>query len=385
MASRTPFPRVALTLLAAAFLAGCEAFPKSEASIQKADAAARVDYYEEAAKTYYEGGRYAQAVSMWDKVLESHPDDQWAKFGLAKSLQMEGSVANLRRAETILKGIVGLEWTHPTRGDIRFEVQTTFAEVYSDLSDYYARDLAVLENRIKKASGPDTKLLQEHIDDQKAKRDELLRASMPLWQQVLAHSPDNPYALAGLSKANLIAGDETLGVQYGERYVALSQRSQTGWEEQLKEWRKRMRGEVSEKTRDWYMQKIRGAREKELGMLLLLGSVHMRREEFGDAVRCYNRILDQDPASIAALVERAQAYAGMGLFPEAIVDLEQYLKLTDATKHREARIDAAELLDRYRQIVARQPVPTVAAPSGMPAASAPALPPPVPHAGGPDG
>ena len=57
----------------------------------EADAEARADYYQEAAKTYYDGGKYEAAARMWEKVLAQSPDDQWAKFGLAKSLHMIGT------------------------------------------------------------------------------------------------------------------------------------------------------------------------------------------------------------------------------------------------------------------------------------------------------
>jgi tetratricopeptide (TPR) repeat protein len=126
-----------------------------------------------------------------------------------------------------------------------------------------------------------------------------------------------------------------------------------------------MKGDVTPEQMEVYRSKIRGAREKEMGMLLLAGSVHMRREEFQQAVRRYDQVLELDPARVPALVERAQAYAGLGMYARAVEDLEQYLKLTDARTQREARISAAELLERYKQIAERAPVPTRAtAPQG---------------------
>ena len=48
------------------------------------------------------------------------------------------------------------------------------------------------------------------------------------------------------------------------------------------------------------------AREKEMGMLLLLGSVHMRREEYPQAVKRYDAVLEMDPTHARAREEIAQ-------------------------------------------------------------------------------
>ena len=345
------------------------------------DAVARVDYYENAAKQYYEGGNYQQSVAMWDKFLAERPTDQWAKFGLAKSLQMIGTVPSLRRAEAIIvgsdgqPGLLTLEWIHPTRGDIKFEVKSTLAIVYSQLADFYDRDIREIDAKLAKDPSADTQSLQEWLTRQKRMRDNLLHKSAPLWRDVLEASPDNPYALAGLSKAYLLTNNEQAGIHYADRYIDLSRKSQQQWRDRLREWEQLRRGEVSPEQRAFYLEKIHGARQKEIGMLMLLGSVHMRREEFLRAVDRYDAVLALDPAHVAALVERAQAYAALSRYDQAVKDLEQYLKLTDARKQREARINAAELLDRYRQILARQalnspgPASSTRAPSGQPSGS----------------
>jgi tetratricopeptide (TPR) repeat protein len=347
--------RLAL-LLVAAVLTGCSSGLTTGQQDSAQDELARNQYYQEAAKTYFDGGKYRQAVAMWDKVLATRPDDQWAKFGLGKSLQMLGTLQSLRRAQNVLEGIVNLDWTHPQRGDVRFEVQTALATVYSDLSDFYDRDVRALEKRLKDDASADAPVVEEQLTRQQQVRDDLLNRSVPLWNAVLAGSPDNPYALAGLAKANLVSGDEAAGIAYAERYVALTRQSQEGWKQSLAAWTKKMKGDVKPEVVQRYREKIRGAREKEMGMLLLLGSVHMRREEFQKAVDQYDEILDRDPARVAALVERAQAYAGLGLYQRAVVDLEEYLKLTDARTQREERISAADLLDRYRRITSMRPV-----------------------------
>lgn len=336
----------------------------------------RAEYYQQSAKTYFDGGRYAEAVHMWDKVLVETPDDQWAKFGLAKSLQMMGTPQTLRRAEAILKDIICLDWTHPTRGNVRFEVQSTLANTYSSLADFYDRDLRALESRLARDPNADTRTLYQQASCQRETRDKLLCASMPIWNRVLCESPDNPYALAGLAKANLIAGNEDAGIDYAKRYIRVSRESQKRWRRTLTEWQDKMQGNVTADQRAHYLGKIHGARDKEIGVHLLLASVHMRREEFSEAITQYDEVVKMDPALPAAYLERGQAYAALGLYPQAVTDLEQYLKMTDPERQRKARVNAAELLDRYRRLAGRSPLlgPGVgAAPAAAP--PAPASPP----------
>lgn len=353
-----PLCRRALLVALPALLLGCAGGMTTGAQDAAKDELAREQYYEEAAKTYYDGGKYQQAVVMWDKVLESRPDDQWAKFGLGKSLQMIGTVDSLRRAEAVLEPLLQLPWVHPTRGDITFEVQTTLAMVYSELADYYDRDIRALEARMEEDPNVDERVLEQQARRQRQVRDNLLTKSIPLWQAVLAQSPENQYALAGLAKANLVAGSTQAGIHYADRYIALARQSREGWRRNLDAWRQQMKGDVKPEQVEFYREKIRGTREKEMGMLLLLGAVYMRQDRFQEAVQRYDEILKMDPARVAALVERAQAYAGLGRYERAVQDLEEYLKLTDARTQREARINAAELLERYKAIADRRPVPT---------------------------
>ena len=341
----------------------------------EADAAARADYYQEAAKTYYDGGKYEAAARMWEKVLAQSPDDQWAKFGLAKSLHMMGTPQSLRRAEVILKEIINLDWTHPTRGNVKFEVETTLANVYSSLSDFYDRDIRLLERRLENDPNADTAQLQQAIQRQESMHKQLLRSSMPIWDRVLQQSPENAYALAGLSKAYLMTGSEDAGIHYANRYIQLSKRSQANWQRELKAWEEQMKGKVTRDQRAFYMDKIYGARDKELGVHLLLGSVYMRREQFAKAVEEYDAVLGLDSATTAAYVERAQAYAALGLYPQAVKDLEQFLRITDPEKERRSRVNAADLLDRYRRLSGQSPlVDTPARRAAAPPSPAPTFP-----------
>ena len=191
-----PTTRVRLALLAGMLLlAGCQAaanciptelMPDKES---KKDAQARIDYYKNAAKQYYEGGSYQQSVAMWDKYLAEFPDDQWAKFGLAKALQMIGTVPTLRRAEAVLKPIMDLQWQHPTRGDIKFEVQSTLAITYSQLADFYDRDIREIDEKLRKDVNADTQSLQEWHDRQVQMRNNLLHQSIPLYSRLLPKPP----------------------------------------------------------------------------------------------------------------------------------------------------------------------------------------------------
>lgn len=353
-------PALALLLAVAPSLAACQAgdfeMPMSESAEKEKDAAARAEYYESAALTYYDGGKYESAAQMWIKVLGERPDDQKAKWGLAKSLQMIGTPDTLRQAEAILVEIIPLEWVHPEIGDRRHEVQGTLATTYQELAAYYDRDVRAIEDSMSRDPSSDTAETRQQLQTQVAMRNDLLAKSIPLWEAGLVRRGDNPYALAGLAKAHLMLGHDEQGIGYARRYIQVARNSQSGWRKQMAEYEKMTKGEVTQQARQRFVDNIQEARRNELKVHLMLGSVHMRREEYPLALDEFNAVLEIDPATPAALVERAQAYAKMGAYREAVADLEAYLKLTDPERQRTPRARAGELLDRYRRMAGMQPL-----------------------------
>jgi tetratricopeptide (TPR) repeat protein len=340
------------------------------------DLVATKEHFEESAQTYYEGGRYQQSVLMWRKVLELEPERQKAKWGLAKSLAMIGTPQALREAESIFPTIVDLDWTHPTLGDRRHEVLKDYAEVYSQLGDYYDKDVRALKTELERPGANETRIRQQ-IAQQEAKRDQLLQKAIPLYQQVLSLSPDNPYAIAGLAKSHLQLRQDAAGIQYARRYIDIAVRSQASRETLLKNYEQEKGVELTEEMRKYFTDNIDSARGKEMRIRLLLGSVLYRNRDYRGALVEYDRVLALDPKQHAALVERAQTKAALGDHRAAMADLEAYLKVTDPVELRQSRIDAAQLLDQYRLKAAQQPRTPAAPPppARSPSASWPPPPP----------
>jgi tetratricopeptide (TPR) repeat protein len=365
--------RAAVSLLAVAALgfSACQEMnlPMTEHAEKAKDEQAKADFYETSALTYYDGGKYEASAQMWEKVLAQKPEDQKAKWGLAKSLQMIGTQPSLRRAEAILVPIIHLDWTHPEIGDRRHEVQGTLAMVYQDLADLYDRDVRMLQDRLRAieeqedpAHQGDTTELRQQVQTQIAKRNELLAKAIPLWENSIKVRADHPYALAGLGKAHLMLGNDDQGIEYSRRYIMVVRASQQEKRKLRKDWEDRQGESVTDEQRAKFVEKIQELRDNELKVHLLLGSVHMRREEYALALDEFSAVLEIDPARPAALVERAQALAKLGRFPLAVKDLEDYLKLTDPQRQRAARTRAAELLNTYRQMAGMSPIlgPTTA-------------------------
>lgn len=376
-----PRAAVAAAAVAAGLLAACANMPKPGGSDEKEDLEAKKKYYEESAQTYYDGGRYAQAVVQWRRLVELEPDRPKANWGLAKSLSMLDTPASLREAEQIFLRIKDWDWTHPTLGDRRHEVIKDFADVYSQLADYYDRDARAIQEQLASSPTADAPRLRQQMQVQIAKRNELLMKAIPLYEEALARSPDNPYCLSGLAKAHLLVGDDQRGIDYARRYIALSERSQALRAKQRDDW-KTERGTLTEEQEKFFRDRIRGARDKEAKIRLLLASVLVRNRDYRGAITEYDRVLEIDPTTLAAYVERGQAYAMSGDYGKAVNDLEQYLKVTDPVKDRQARIDAAELLEKYRAILSapapRGPVPTRGAPPPPPPPAPLPPPPPTP-------
>ena len=391
-----------LTSLGLSVFAGCASEPPTPfgPSDDEMDDAARQEYFETAAVTYYDGGRYDLAEVQFRKVLELDPKNKKSKRALAKSLYMLAnggrfsraqSAAKLREALTLLEEVVPLEWPNPNGpGSRRYEVQTDLAQVYSDLADLYDRDVRDLRQAVKTNPNADERALMASADEEIQKRNELLGKAIPLYETVLQASPDNPYALTGLAKAHLQMGNDETGIYFANQYLQLSQKSQIGWKRELDKYAAGVGGmnKVTTELRKDYLNRIQGARDKEKRMHLMLASVHMRRMEFGQAVQRYSAVIKIDDTVPAAYLERAQAYGALGEYTRAVDDLEEYLKITDPAMHRQQRMNAVELLDRYQTAGARRgaaalrpPAPADRPPADLP----PAGPAPVNPSGSPDG
>jgi len=332
------------------------ALPGSSAAEEVEDDQARKAHYEEAAQTYYDGARYEQAVMQWRKVLAIEPDRPKANWGLAKSLAMIGTPQSLRESEFLFLKIKDWDWSHPTLGNRRFEVLKDFAEVYSQLADYYDRDIRILDDKLGQADPIETERLRQQKQTQIAARNDLLSKAIPLYEEVLTLNPDNPYAIAGLAKSHLLVGHDQRGLMFARQYLKLTQTSQIGWEAQYQDLEKERQREATQEQRDYFKGKIRTAREKELKMHLLIASVLMKTKDYPGAIKEYDDVLKLDPARPAAYVERGQAYGRMGDYKKAVADLEEYLKITDPVKQRNARLQAAELLEDFRLKQAQQKV-----------------------------
>jgi len=340
----TRFTFAALALLGTA---GCSGLMPQGGSEGKEDDAARLAHFEEAAQTYYDGGKFDQSARQWRKVLEIEPERPKANWGLAKSLAMVGTPQSLREAEGIFTKIDEWDWMHPTLGDRRHEVLKDHAEVYLQLADFYDRDVRALEQQLDDP-GADVPSIRRHMQEQLARRNSLLAQAIPIYERVMTLSPNNPYAIAGLAKAHLLVGQDQRGIAFARQYMALSKDSQTGWESEYNSLVSERGRDATEEQRDFYKSKIRAAREKELKMHLLLASVLMRNHDYRGAVAEYDKVLEMDPTRPAARVERAQARAGMGDYGRAVEDLEEYLQVTDPVKQRNPRLRAADLLEQYR-------------------------------------
>lgn len=353
------FP-LSLLILAGAFLPGCQSedIPLTrDYRDEEEDDAARIEYYETAALTYYQGGRFAESVRQWNKVLEIEPNRKKAKWGNARAFMGRGDIQSLRYAEAYLKEIVNLDWTHPTLGDRGFEVKRDLANTYSSIADHYDRDMRGIEHKLATDPNADARYLRNTLEIQQGKRDTYLRRAIPLYRQVLRESEENPYALAGLAKTHLQLDNDELGVMWANRYLSLSQESQRNWRDKMTWWEKEVgRENFTQDQRGEFLDKIQGARAKEKKLRLLLGSVHFRRGEFDRASEQYTEVIRMDPSIPAAYIERAQTYAALRQYSRAASDVEEYLKITDPTEHREERINAAELLDRYQRILKRDPI-----------------------------
>ena len=98
-----------------------------------------------------------------------------------------------------------------------------FAEVYSQLADYYDRDIRILDDKLQQTDPIETERLRQQKQTQIAARNDLLSKAIPLYEEVLTLNPDNPYAIAGLAKSHLLVGHDQRGLMFARQYLKLTQ------------------------------------------------------------------------------------------------------------------------------------------------------------------
>ena len=363
---------IAAAVVAATLLGACsEPLPLTrDYRDEEEDSVARGDYYETSALTYYEGGRYAEAVRMWDRVLEANPNHKKAQWGKARALMGLGDFRSLHAAIPLLETVIQKGYSHTEWGDRTFEVQRDLGNVYSEIADHYERQIVYGNDRLENDPNADVRDIQDKIDQLTIARNDALRKAIPLYERANNSSrelredgQENLFALAGLAKAHIQLGNDEVGVQYGERYIAQARTSMHRWRDQMVSWEEQVGPQnFTADQRKVFVDKIFGKRESIVRMQLMLGAVHMKRRQFGSAAAAYSEVIDLDGSIPAAYVERAQAFAMLGQYGRAVEDVEEYLMITDPVSHREDRIKAGELLDRYNRVLAQGP--TAARPGG---------------------
>ena len=231
-------------------------------------------------------------------------------------------------AEVILKEIIDLDWTHPTRGNVKFEVETTLGQrLLEPLRLLRPRHPAPRASSRERPQRRHAAAPAAAIQRQKSMHEQLLRSSMPVWDSVLKQSPENPYALAGLSKAYL--HDRQRGCRHPLRQpLHPAQQEEPGrlaaGAQGLGRADGRARSRASSGPSTWTRSTApatrRSASISSWAPSTCAASSSRRRSS------STTPSWDSTRPRTAAYVERAQAYAALGLYPQAVKDLEQFLQ-----------------------------------------------------------
>lgn len=293
----------------------------AQAEEPEAPTAEETARHEREAKEHDGAGRHAEAVAAWKKVLAARPGDQWVKLSLARSLLGAGTSKSLQQAEKQLVALLEFDWQHPTRGDVRYQVDDTLA--------------SVLWCRAEEVEGKG--------------RAGLLARAITAWERVLAARPQSPGALIGLARANLALGRDEAGLDYAERYLAMCHDSMRRWEQQRSLWQARLGQAATPAQMRVFSEKVEGARRQAEDVTLLIAGAHMRRKEPKKALARYDSLIDPGPASAAAYFGRAEAHVALKQLEKAVEDLERCLELATDASAATLRKRAEELLARCRK------------------------------------
>ncbi|MBI1852660.1 MAG: tetratricopeptide repeat protein [Planctomycetes bacterium] len=277
---------------------------------------------------YYDSGKYAQAEQQFRKAVAIDEGDIDANLGLAWSLLYQNSVPKLEEAEKQMIVARGLD-------DEDFRVHYGLGNVYYAKGRLCQQQLDIWKLRAPLAD-PGRDPIKEKTDE----RDRYLEEAVANYHRALELNKDYPYALSGLGQIAALRGDNEAALRFLFTYLDKAEETRRFYEEY------KLRVEDPESL-DRVTRKIQGNEKKESDVRTLVADLLYKKGEYEGALTQLNRVLEIQPESAQAYLNRGQCYANLGDYRQAAVDVETFLK--KATKLGDSTVeDAHRLLGEYR-------------------------------------
>jgi len=329
-----PTRNLAPLVLLAALLAPLTACNSSKPSSEEREQL--VDMHTEMALGYYRMGELERAEGQALKGLEFAPKDDMLHLVLAWTLQRKGSTQDVLRAEAIFRRLA-------KKGDYRAVLGLGQALERKGQAYYAAADQ--IRSGERETDAPDP---AKRADELAAEATSFWKESLARYERTLELHPEDRDALNGLQRVTALLGRYEESLARSEELITLVSAESDFWEERL------LRPELSAGEEQRFLKLLHSGRELQLSSYLQQASVLRELGRHEEERERLTRALKLDPLRTDLIGRRAQVLMGLGRYDAALLDIDEYLRLTpQGYDHPDTRL-AYELRSTCQEELERQ-------------------------------
>lgn len=294
------------TLLLLGALAGCNSAAKTKLDPEK-----QFEIYKQTSAYHYADGDFDRAEAQALKALEMHPDDSkmrymvgWCRLRREKRDDLLGAeqlFRQLYREEPLYEAKLGLADALDRLGKLRQE----------------AAEAVRSGEREEKGARGDPKVRAKELDKTAAAN---WKEAHGLYTEILAERPDDRSALNGLQRVSGLLGNYEESVSASERLLTVLSSEREFWDQQLR------REDLSDAEERRLRDRSRETRDLEIATHFYASSAMRRLGRTEDAVRQLDAIAAIDSELPEVYSRRAELLHALGRNPEAILDIDRFLK-----------------------------------------------------------
>jgi tetratricopeptide (TPR) repeat protein len=294
-----------LLALTAALLAACQSGPETKIDPEK-----QFEVYKQTSAYHYADGQYDRAEAQALKALELHPDDTKMRYMVAWCRLRREKRGDLLAAEAQFRELY--------EEDPLYEAQLGLANTLDRLGKLRQEAAEAIRSGQREAGGGAEP--GRRVDELEAEARDDWNEAYALYEHILEARPDDRSALNGMQRVAGLLGNYEASVSASERLLAALESERTFWNQQLQ------RDDLSDGEEQRLRSRANETRDLEVATRFFASSALRRLGRTADAVRQLDAIAALDPELPEVYSRRADLLHALGRNPEAILDIDRYLK-----------------------------------------------------------
>ena len=267
----------------------------------------------ETAGAYLSMGDYLRAADQAQRGLEIDPENFKLRLYLGRSLQKTRLLGDVMRAQRVFREM-------PRDKDYR--VALGLAEVVERLGIEWDDRSSAIRSGERYTESPDPEQRASELEEE-AKRS--WNESVDLYQEAYALAPGDPEILNGLVRVHTLLEHYALALQWGEEVIKYTKVDRQWWNEALK------RPEMTVREENACRRSLERIDRLEVAVRLNSYTILAAENSLELALLQLDHASELDPKDGTIQSRRAELLIGLERHAEALVAIEDFLRLTDAS------------------------------------------------------